>query len=122
MFVMCSEGRSHESQKKEWFRIGDYRPYEFPICIKCGGTGTIFCPATCSGGKVSYTVNKTYTFPNGDKASMPTRMYKPCNVCGGKGRVTCPMCKGSGAEYRSGYRDDYPSRSYRNTYPSYDDQ
>ena len=122
MFVMCSEGRSHESQKKEWFRIANYRPYEFPICIKCGGTGIIFCPANnCSGGKVAYTVNKTYTFPNGDKATMPTRMYRTCEVCHGKNRVTCPKCKGSGEEYRTGYRDNYPSRSYKKNYPSYDD-
>ena len=115
MFECCSEGRSRESEKSQWFRISGHRPYEFPICIKCGGTGKIFCPANCAGGKVAYMANKTYTFPNGDKATMPTRMYRTCNVCDGKARVACPVCKGSGVDpktksgssYRRSYRDDY---------------
>lgn len=121
LFVPCSEGRAEESKKQSWFVIDGYRPYEFPICLLCNGTGRIFCPnISCSGGKIGYSVNKTYTFPNGETATMSTREYRKCEVCGGTNRITCPACKGSGEEYKpyskpySTRPDDYDSESDSN--------
>ena len=110
LFVPCNEGRAEESNKQSWFVISGYRPYEFPICLFCNGTGKIFCPNKfCSGGKIGYTVNKTYTFPNGDTATMPTRKFRTCDVCNGTNKVTCPACKGSGVEYKP-YSKPYYTR------------
>ena len=101
MFEKCSEGIAQESYKCHWFQMKGYRPYEYPICMKCNGTGRVGCPnPNCSGGKVAYYVNVTRTFPNGETATMLTRKLKACSVCGGRNFAVCPICKGSGAEYR----------------------
>ena len=99
MFEYCSEGTTQEFNKSRWFSLDGYRAYEFPICMKCNGTGKAFCPnKNCSGGKVPYTANVTHRFPNGDTATMPTRKYKTCDVCKGASRVKCSECNGTGFE------------------------
>ena len=99
LFEKCSEGLAHEDQKCHWFQLAGYRPYEFPICMKCNGTGKAYCPnKNCSGGKVPYTEKVARTFPDGKTVYMPTRKFKTCNVCDGSSRVKCTACNGSGVE------------------------
>lgn len=101
MFAKCSEGSSQESHKCHWFQLKGYRPYEFPVCPKCNGTGKAECPnKNCSGGKVPVMVNKTTRVPNGRSVTMQVREHKTCDVCKGKNHVVCSVCKGSGLEFK----------------------
>lgn len=106
MFEKCSDGVSAESHKCHWFQLKGYRPYEFPVCPKCNGTGKVDCPnKNCSGGKVPIMVNKTTRIPNGRSVTMQVREHKTCNVCKGKNHVPCPHCKGSGLEFQLSQRE-----------------
>lgn len=109
MFEKCPEGTAQEMFKCTWFQIDGYQPYEFPICVKCKGTGKVECPnKNCSGGKVSIYINKTRRHHNGEKITEPVRQIIPCNVCKGKNYVACPVCQGTGLEYHQVLVDENP--------------
>ncbi len=100
MFEKCPEGTAQEMFKCTWFQIDGYQPYEFPICVKCKGTGKVDCPnKNCSGGRVTIYINKTKRHHNGEKITEPVRQIIPCNVCKGKNFIACPVCQGTGLEY-----------------------
>lgn len=100
MFEKCPEGTAQEMFKCTWFQIDGYQPYEFPICVKCKGTGKVECPnKNCSGGRVTIYINKTKRHHNGERITEPVRQIIPCNVCKGKNFIACPVCQGTGLEY-----------------------
>lgn len=109
MFEKCPEGTAQEMFKCTWFQIDGYQPYEFPICVKCKGTGKVECPnKNCSGGRVTIYINKTKRHHNGEKITEPVRQIVPCNVCKGKNFVACPVCQGTGLEYHQVLVDENP--------------
>ena len=101
MFEKCPEGTAQEMFKCTWFQIDGYQPYEFPICVKCKGTGKVECPnKNCSGGKATIYVTKTQRHHNGGKVTAQVPQTVICSVCKGKNFVPCPVCQGSGIEYQ----------------------
>lgn len=100
MFEKCPEGTAQEMFKCTWFQIDGYQPYEFPVCVKCKGTGKVECPnKNCSGGKATVYVTKTQRHHNGGKVTAQVPQTVICSVCKGKNFVPCPVCQGSGIEY-----------------------
>ena len=101
MFEKCPEGTAQEMFKCTWFQIDGYQPYEFPICVKCKGTGKVACPnKNCSGGKATIYVPKTQRHHNGGKITTQVPQTVICSVCKGKNYVPCPVCNGTGLEYQ----------------------
>ncbi|MBQ3351472.1 MAG: hypothetical protein IJG38_13850 [Thermoguttaceae bacterium] len=109
MFEKCPEGTAQEMFKCTWFQIDGYQPYEFPVCVKCKGTGKVECPnKNCSGGKVTVYVTKTQRHHNGGKVTAQVPQTVICNVCKGKNFVPCPVCQGTGLEYHQVTIDENP--------------
>lgn len=109
MFEKCPEGTAQEMFKCTWFQIDGYQPYEFPICVKCKGTGKVDCPnKNCSGGKATIYVTKTQRHHNGGKVTTQVPQTVICNVCKGKNFVPCPVCQGTGLEYHQVTIDENP--------------
>lgn len=101
MFEKCPEGAAQEMFKCTWFQFDGYQPYEFPICVKCKGTGKVDCPnKNCSGGRATIYVTKTQRHHNGGKVTAQVPQTVICNVCKGKNFVPCPVCNGTGLEYQ----------------------
>ena len=101
LFEKCPEGTAQEMFKCTWFQIDGYKPYEFPVCVKCKGTGKVECPnKNCSGGKATVYINKTQRHHNGEKVTAQVRQNVICSVCKGKNCVSCPVCQGTGMEYQ----------------------
>ena len=109
MFEKCPEGTAQEMFKCSWFQIDGYRPYEFPICMKCKGTGKVDCPnKNCSGGKATIYVTKTQRHHNGGKVTAQVPQTVICSVCKGKNFIPCPVCNGTGLEYHQVLVDENP--------------
>ena len=109
MFEKCPEGTAQEMFKCTWFQIDGYQPYEFPVCVKCKGTGKVECPnKNCSGGKATVYVTKTQRHHNGGKVTAQVPQTVICSVCKGKNFVPCPVCQGSGIEYHQVTIDENP--------------
>ncbi len=109
MFEKCPEGTAQEMFKCTWFQIDGYQPYEFPVCVKCKGTGKVECPnKNCSGGRATIYVTKTQRHHNGGKVTAQVPQTVICSVCKGKNFVPCPVCQGSGIEYHQVTIDENP--------------
>lgn len=109
MFEKCPEGTAQEMFKCTWFQIDGYQPYEFPICVKCKGTGKVECPnKNCSGGRATIYVTKVQRHHNGGKVTAQVPQTVICSVCKGKNFVPCPVCQGSGIEYHQVLVDENP--------------
>ncbi|MBQ6616170.1 MAG: hypothetical protein IJH67_07365 [Thermoguttaceae bacterium] len=109
MFEKCPEGTAQEMFKCTWFQIDGYQPYEFPVCVKCKGTGKVECPnKNCSGGRATVYVTKTQRHHNGGKVTAQVPQTVICSVCKGKNFVPCPVCQGTGLEYHQVTIDENP--------------
>lgn len=95
--VMCEQPASDVGLNK---RVGDGFLIDVS-CSKCSGMKTVRCPVRdCANGKVG-AMKRTITGRNpttGQTIYQDTRVSVPCDNCDGRGRVTCPECRGSGID------------------------
>jgi len=66
------------------------------ICIRCNGLGYMDCPANCAEGTVATRkeVDASGFLPQRGSVAVRTR----CSKCGGRGKVSCNGCGGSGVQ------------------------
>ncbi|MCL6504570.1 MAG: protein kinase [Pirellulales bacterium] len=73
-----------------------WQAWEDRICLRCGGLGYMDCPAKCAEGTVATRkeVDASGFLPQRGSVAVRTR----CSSCGGRGKVTCNGCGGSGVQ------------------------